>query len=166
MEILAKSPAARIINVSSSAHAMSGKPDLSDIQLNCNYSFGHAYGLSKLYLIWVTQHLAAELKENGLSNITANSLHPGTIRTEFGQSANKGFWVNLLFNFAMLFAITPEQGAENTLYLATSKDVENITGKYFSNKRVVKPGMKYYSPENEKIVWDYCMQIASPYLGE
>ena len=120
LEILAKSPAARIINVSSSAHTMGGKPDFSDIQLNRNYSFGNAYGQSKLYLIWVTQHLATELKEKGLSNITANSLHPGTIKTEFGQSVNKGFWVNLLFKFSMLFAITPEQGAENAVYLATS----------------------------------------------
>ena len=166
LEILAKSPAARIINVSSSAHAMSGKPDLSDIQLNRNYSFGNAYGQSKLYLIWVTQHLATELKEKGLSNITANSLHPGTIKTEFGQSVNKGFWVNLLFKFAMLFTITPEQGAKNTIYLATSEDVKNISGKYFSNKRVAKPSIKYYSPENEKIIWDYCMQIATPYLGK
>ena len=166
LEVLAKSPSARIINVSSAAHTMSGKPDLSDIQLNRNYSFGNAYGQSKLYLIWVTQHLATELKEKGLSNITANSLHPGTIRTEFGQSANKGFWVNLLFKFSMLFAITPEQGAVNTFYLATSKDVETVTGKYFSNKKVAKPTTKYYSPGNENIVWDYCMQIAKPYLDK
>ena len=164
LEILSKSSAARIINVSSSAHTMSGKPDLSDIQLNRNYTFGKAYGLSKLYLIWVTQHLAAELKEKGLRNITANSLHPGTIKTGFGQSSHKGFWINLLFKFAMLFAITPEQGAKNTIYLATSEDVENITGKYFSNKRIAKPGIKYYSPENEKIIWDYCMQITTPYV--
>jgi NAD(P)-dependent dehydrogenase (short-subunit alcohol dehydrogenase family) len=166
VEVLAKSPAARIINVSSAAHTMSGKIDLSDIQLENNYSFGNAYGQSKLYLIWVTQHLATELKEKGLSNITANSLHPGTIKTEFGQNTNKGFGVNLLFKLAMLFAITPAKGAENTIYLATSKDVENITGKYFSNKRVGKPSMKYYSPENEKIIWDYCMQIVQPYLDK
>ena len=166
LEVLAKSPAARIINVSSAAHTMSGKIDLSDIQLENNYSFGNAYGQSKLYLIWVTQHLATELKERGFNNITANSLHPGTIKTEFGQNANKGFWVNLLFKLSMLFAITPLKGAENTIYLATSKDCENITGKYFSNKRVAKPSMKYYLPENEKIIWDYCMQIVNPYLDK
>jgi NAD(P)-dependent dehydrogenase (short-subunit alcohol dehydrogenase family) len=166
LEVLAKSPAARIVNVSSEAHTMSGKLDLSDIQLENNYSFGNAYGQSKLYLIWVTQHLATDLKEKGLNNITANSLHPGTIKTAFGQRANKGFWVNLLFKFSMLFAITPEQGAVNTFYLSTSKDVENVTGKYFSNNKVAKPSVKYYSPEGEKIIWDYCMQVAKPYLDD
>jgi NAD(P)-dependent dehydrogenase (short-subunit alcohol dehydrogenase family) len=164
LEVLAKSSAARIINVSSAAHTMSGKIDLSDIQLAKNYSFGNAYGQSKLYLIWITQHFAAELKQKGLNNITVNSLHPGTIKSEFGKSANKGFWINLLFKLSMLFAVSPEQGAKTTIYLATSKDVENITGKYFSNKRVAKPSMKYYSPENEKIIWDYCMQIVQAYL--
>lgn len=165
LEILTKSPHSRIINVSSSAHKMSGIPDLSDIQLEKNYSFGSAYGLSKLYLVWVTQHLARKLKENDLS-INANSLHPGTIKTGFGQNANKGFWMNLLFKFSMLFAITPEHGAESTIYLATSKNLENVTGKYFSNKKVAKPSIKYYSPENERIIWDYCMRIGMPYLDK
>jgi NAD(P)-dependent dehydrogenase (short-subunit alcohol dehydrogenase family) len=166
LDVLAKSPAARIINVSSSAHTtMSGKPDLSDIQLTKNYSFFHAYGQSKLYLIWITQHLATALKEKGFCNITVNSLDPGTIGTAFGQNANKGFLLNQLFKLAPLFAITPEKGTETSFYLATSKDVENISGKYFCNKKIAKPGVKYYSPENEKVIWDYCMQIAAPYLG-
>ncbi len=165
LEPLAKSPHARIINVSSSAHKMSGIPDLSDIQLEKNYTFGGAYGLSKLYLIWVTQHLTRELKEKDLS-ITANSLHPGTIKTGFGQNADKGFWMDLIFKFSMLFATTPEQGAESTIYLATSKNLKNFTGKYFSNKKVTKPSIKYYSPENEKIIWDYCMRISMPYMDK
>ncbi|MGB3142528.1 MAG: SDR family NAD(P)-dependent oxidoreductase [Maribacter sp.] len=165
LEPLAKSSNARIINVSSSAHKMSGIPDLSDIQLEKNYSFGNAYGLSKLYLIWITQYLARTLKENDL-RITANSLHPGTIKTGFGQNANKGFWMNLLFKASMLFATTPEHGAESTIYLATSKNLENVTGKYFSNRKIAKPSLKYYSPENEKAIWDYCMRIVTPYMDK
>ncbi|MEB2775983.1 SDR family NAD(P)-dependent oxidoreductase [Algoriphagus sp. D3-2-R+10] len=165
LKVLVKSPAARIINVSSAAHNMSGKPDLHDIQSTKNYSFGNAYGLSKLYLIWVTQHLATELKTTGMATVTANSLHPGTIKTEFGQRAKKGFVVDLLFNLSMLFAVSPEKGAENTIYLATAKEVEQISGKYFANKKIAKPSMKYYSPENEKAVWEYCKLITQPYLG-
>ena len=165
LEPLAKSSNARIINVSSSAHKMSGIPDLSDIQLEKNYSFGNAYGLSKLYLIWITQYLARTLKENDL-RITANSLHPGTIKTGFGQNANKGFWMNLLFKASMQFATTPEHGAESTIYLATSKNLENVTGKYFSNRKIAKSSIKYYSPENEKAIWDYCMRIVTPYMDK
>lgn len=64
------------INVSSAAHTMSGKPDLNVIQLKKNYSFGNAYGQSKLYLIWITQHLTTELKEKELSNIKSLRVPP------------------------------------------------------------------------------------------
>ena len=164
LEVLAKSPAARIVNVSSSAHSLSGILDLNDIQLEKNYTFGTAYGQSKLYLIWVTQHLAAELKEKGPGNITVNSLHPGMVKTEFGQNANKGFLINILLKLSRPFSRKPKQGAETAIYLATSKDVENVTGKYFSDKKITKPSEKFYTPENEKLIWDYCMQITKPYL--
>jgi len=166
LEVLSKSPSARVINVSSSAHSLSGILDFNNIQLENNYTFGIAYGQSKLYLIWVTQHLAAELKEKGLGNITVNSLHPGMVKTEFGKNANKGFLINLLLKLSRPFSRKPKQGAETAIYLATSKDVENVTGKYFSDKKVTKPSEKFYTPENEKIIWDYCMQITKPYLGK
>ena len=56
----------------------------------------------------------------------------------------------------MPFSLTPEQGAETSIYLATSDEVEKVTGQYYDDK--------YYSAENEKIVWDYCKQITGPYL--
>jgi len=165
LDVLAKSTAARIINVSSSAHSLSGIPDFNDIQSENNYTFGKAYGQSKLYLIWVTQHLAAELKEKGPGNITVNSLHPGMVKTGFGQNAKKGFLIDFLLKLSRPFSRKPKQGAETAVYLATSKEVENVTGKYFSDMKVTKPSEKFYIPENEKIIWDYCMQIAKPYLG-
>lgn len=165
LPLLANSPSARIVNVSSAAHSMGSKPDLDDIQLTRNYSFANAYGHSKLYIIWLTQHIAAKLKQNGINSVTINSLHPGMIKTDFGQSIDKGFWGNLLFKTAVpLFGITPEKGAETTLYVATSGEVANASGKYFANKKEAKPNEKYYSPENEKKLYDYCMQIIKPYL--
>ncbi len=164
LEVLAKSPVARIINVSSAAHGIRSTPDLSDIQLKKNYSFIKAYGLSKLYIIWITRHLVAELKEKGLGHITANSLHPGVIASEFGKSSNIRF-VNILTKLMRPFLLTNEQGAETSIYLAVSKDVENVTGKYFAKKKVAKESVKHYSSENEKIVWDYCKKIVEPYLG-
>ena len=59
-----------------------------------------------------------------------------------------------------------EKGARTSIYLATSHQVENVTGEFFNNKaRIEKADDRYYSPENEKIVWDYCEQISKPYLG-
>lgn len=165
LDVMAKNPAARIINVVSEMHKRGGKPDLTDFQLNNSYKTARAYGLSKLYTIWITRHLAKELKQKGLGHLTVNSLHPGVVASNFGKDSDKGFINNLIFKIAAPFMITPEQGAATSVYLASSRDVETITGNYFKNQRIAKADDRYYSAQNEKIVWDYCMQIAKPYLG-
>ncbi len=164
-DVLAKSRSARIINVSSAMHKRGGKPDLNDFQLEKSYKPERAYGLSKLYLIWITRHLAKQLKEKGITNITANAFHPGAVATRFGQEADKGFLINLIFKIALLFMDKPEKGAMTGVYLAISPEVEQVTGKFFnSREKEEQPDDKYYSVENEKIVWDYCMKIVRPYL--
>ncbi len=164
-EVLQKSYSARIINVSSAMHKRGGKPDFSNFQLEKNYSSVKAYGLSKLYLIWITRHLAKQLKEKGVTNITANASHPGAVATNFGQDADKGFLINSIFRVAMRFMDKPEQGARTSVYLATSPEVENVTGKFFgSREKEEQADDRYYSEENEKKVWDYCMGIVQPYL--
>ncbi len=165
LDALKKSPSARIINLSSAMHKRGGKPDFNDFQLEKSYQPARAYGLSKLYLIWVTRHLAKQLKEKGMTNITVNASHPGAVATNFGQDADKGFLINLIFRMALLFMDKPEQGARTSIYLATSAEVENVTGKFFNNReKEEQADDKYYSAENEKIVWDYCMNIVRPYL--
>ncbi|WP_240633408.1 SDR family oxidoreductase [Paenibacillus montanisoli] len=171
MDVLVKSPSARIINTSSAMHRRSAKPDFSDLQLEKRYSSSGSYALSKLYLIWLTQHLAAQLKKQGIRNVTANVSHPGAVATQFGQSNDKGFFINLVFKGAMgLSRIIrvlgdPEKGAATTVYLATSQQVEGVSGKFFDHKmKEEKPQDKHYSKENEQKLWDSCMRIISPYL--
>lgn len=165
LNVLEKSTSARIINVSSAMHKRGGKPDFNDLQLEKTYKPERAYGLSKLYLIWVTRYLAKQMKEKGITHITANSFHPGAVATRFGQEADKGFLINLIFKIALLFMDKPEKGAMTGIYLATSPDVAQVTGKFFNNReKEEQPDDRYYSPENEKIVWDYCMKIVQPYL--
>jgi NAD(P)-dependent dehydrogenase (short-subunit alcohol dehydrogenase family) len=159
-EILAKSPSARIINLSSAMHRRSGKPDFSNFQSEKNYSPSRAYGLSKLYLIWITRHMVKFLEESGIKNITENASHPGAVATNFGQDSNKGLIINLVFKVALLFMDKPEKGAITSIYLATSPEVEKVTGEFFNHRgKIEKPDDRYYSLENEKIVWDYCNRI-------
>lgn len=166
LDVLAKSPVARIINVSSEMHKRGGKPDFNDFQLVNSYSCTRAYGLSKLYLIWTSRHLITELKQKGLEHITVNIVHPGMTNTNFGLDSDKGFIINLIFRIAGPFALTPEQGAETSIYLATSDEVKTVTGQYYgTKKKIAKADDKYYSAENEKLVWEYCKQITKPYLG-
>jgi len=165
LDVLAKSPSARIINVSSEMHKRGGKPDFKDFQLENSYSCARAYGLAKLYLIWISRHLITEIKEKGLGHVTVNFVHPATTNTNFGLDSDKGFLANLIFRVVMPFSLTPEQGAETSIYLATSDEVEKVTGQYYgTKKKLAKVDDKYYSAENEKIVWDYCKQITGPYL--
>jgi NAD(P)-dependent dehydrogenase (short-subunit alcohol dehydrogenase family) len=165
LSALQKSPAARIINLSSAMHKRGGKPDFSDLQLEKSYKPGRAYGLSKLYLIWITRHFTKRLKEKGITNVTANVCHPGAVATNFGQEADKGFLINMIFKVALRFMDKVEDGARTSIYLATSPDVENVSGQFFDNKEhIQKPDDKYYSEENEKKVWDYCTKIVNPYL--
>ena len=167
LEVLEKSPACRIINVSSVAHKMGGKPDLSDIQSEKKYKNFKVYGLSKLYLIWITQHLSEILMEKGIKNITVNALHPGIIASGFGNGANKGFFIDFVFKLSKHLLTSAKKGAVTSIYLATSKDVENVTGKYFGHRqKIAKTGKRHYSVKNEKLIWDYCMQIVKPYLNK
>lgn len=165
LEVLAKSSSARIINLSSAMHRRGGKPDFNDFQLEKSYSPARAYGLSKLYLIWITRYMAKQLKEKGITNITVNASHPGAVATNFGQDSDKGFFINMVFKIALLFIDKPANGARTSIYLATSPEVENVTGEFFDNKeKIEKPDDRYYSPENELIVWDYCKRVVENYL--
>lgn len=159
---LEKSKSARIINLYSAMHRRSGKPDFSDIQFERNYVTNRAYGLSKLYLIWITKHFAKQLREK---NITVNACHPGAVATNFGQEADKGFLINIIFKIALKFMPKPESGARTSIYLATSPEVLNVTGQFYNQKeQVEKPEDKYYSIENEQKIWDYCQQTLKSYL--
>lgn len=165
LESLQKSKSARIINLYSAMHRRSGKPDFTDFQQEKNFKTDKAYGLSKLYLVWITQHLAKILKEKGIKNITVNACHPGAVATNFGQDADKGFVMNTIFKVALKLMAKPETGSRTSVYLATSADVDNISGKFFDAKmKIEKPADKYYSEENEKLVWDYCEKITEKYL--
>ncbi len=165
LDILAKSPSARIINLSSAMHRRGGKPDFNDFQSEKNYSAARAYGLSKLYLIWITRHMAKQLKEKGIKNITVNASHPGAAATNFGQDSDKGFLINMVFKIALLFMDKPADGARTSIYLASSPAIENVTGEFFNNKeKLEKPDDRFYSLENEQIVWDYCVKATKNYL--
>ena len=146
-------------------HRRGGKPDFTNFQSDKVYKTDRAYGLSKLYLVWITKHLAKQLKEKGIDNITVNACHPGAVATNFGQEADKGFLMNLIFKVALFVMPKPEKGAQTSIYLATSPDVENISGEFYDqNMKIEKPDDKYYSIENENLVWEYCEKMTQNFL--
>lgn len=158
LDVLKKSPDGRIINVSSDSHKLNAKPDFDDLQLEKGYSPLRAYGNSKLFLIWISQCLTTELKQQGIQHITVNTMHPGAVATNFGVNSNLGVVLNFVAKLARPLFKTVEQGADTIIYLASSNEVKNESGYYFVNRKQAKVADKYGAARNGKLVWDYCEQ--------
>lgn len=157
-DMLKKSPDARIINVSSNSHSLNAKPDFTDLQLEKNYDPLKAYGNSKLFLIWISQQLAFKLNQQAILNLTVNTMHPGAVASNFGVDSNLGSILNFIGKLVRPLFKTVEQGADTIVYLASSNDVEGISGKYFVNRKQSKVTEKYYTVNCERFIWNYCQE--------
>ncbi len=130
LDVLKASAPARVVNVASDAHTMVRGIDFDDIQGLNRYRGFRAYCQSKLANLLFTYELARRLQGTG---ITANALHPGFVATSFFEGNGLSGW--LMRRGASLFAIRPENGARTSIYLATSPEVEGVSGKYFVKER-------------------------------
>ena len=163
---LEKSSDDRIINMSSAIHRQA-KPDMADLNLENEQSGQKRYGISKLFVIWNSQHLATELQRQGITNVTVNCSHPGAVGTNFGQDSDNGFINNMIYKVALHLMPAPERGAITNIYLDSSDEVKGVTGKFFNNKKQLeKPQMKEHTPEREQQLWDYCMKVIALYIKE
>ena len=131
--LIASAPA-RVVNVASEAHRGSHL-DFEDLQCFRRYSGWKAYKRSKLANILFTRELARRLEGTG---VTANCLHPGFVATSFGDN-NRGFWRLGIGIGKLVAAIPVRRGAETPVYLASSPDLDGISGKYFSKCRERQP---------------------------
>ncbi len=129
LDVLKASAPARIINVASNAH-FNQSIDFDDLQNHQGYRFMNVYGISKLANILFTYELARRLEGSG---VTANCLHPGVVATNLFRS--NGLLGRIGTIIIKPFLISPKIGAETPIYLATSPEVEGITGKYFVDKK-------------------------------
>jgi NAD(P)-dependent dehydrogenase (short-subunit alcohol dehydrogenase family) len=143
----------RIITVSSEAHRLS-KLDFATLAAPEKYSAWLAYGNSKLANILFTRQLAKEVKKDG---ITANCLHPGAVATNFGAGYN-GI-AGTFFSLFRPFFISPEKGAETTIYLASSPEVKGITGLYFDKKKPKSPNKEALSDYNAQKLWEISITL-------
>ncbi|KAI8869449.1 NAD(P)-binding protein [Ramicandelaber brevisporus] len=119
----------RIVNVSSEAHKYSRSINLDKLTSNDDIN----YPWSKAYNISFARHLAKRLTDDGRTNITSYSLHPGVVRTEFLRDQ---WWI--VKKVVGLFSITSDDGAKTQFYLATAPGVEKDNGKYFDKCAVAK----------------------------
>ncbi len=129
LNLLKASKPARIVNVASDAHK-GVSINFDDIQGKQRYGGWRAYQQSKLANILFTSELARRLEGSG---VTANCLHPGFVRTTIFREGGVLGW--LLRRAADLIAITPDEGARTSIYLASSAEVDGISGRYFVKEK-------------------------------
>lgn len=120
---------ARVVSVASAAH-QGAVLDFDDLQAEKGYAAFKVYGRSKLANILFTRELARRVKDK---RITANCLHPGVVGSSF-LAGKAGMW-GAIGRFANLFMISPEKGAQTSIYLATSNEVDGVSGDYFDKCR-------------------------------
>jgi NAD(P)-dependent dehydrogenase (short-subunit alcohol dehydrogenase family) len=153
LDMLKKSAPSRIVNVGSAAHRM-GKIDFEDLQReNKKGRLMGLYGSSKLAMTLVSYELSRKLEG---SNVTINVLHPGLINTNLGRdrsSTSQGF--------ARKFFKTPEAGAETSIFLASSPEVEGITGKYYAKKKEKPSSKESYNEEYAKKLWEISKKMTN-----
>jgi NAD(P)-dependent dehydrogenase (short-subunit alcohol dehydrogenase family) len=156
LDLLKASAPSRIINVSSDAHRMPRGLNFDDLQRKNRYSLMGfaAYGDSKLANVLFTYELARRLQGTG---VTANAVHPGSVATGFAHNT-PGF-LNRVMGLVDRFSLTPEQGARTMIYLASSPEVEGVSGKYFDKSKAVPSSKASYDEEAARRLWEISEQI-------
>jgi len=152
LDRLRASAPARVVVVSSDAHkgARQGL-DFDDLQSERRYRWGKAYSKSKLANIYFARELARRLDGSG---VTANALHPGFVRSEFGRGGDLGPVYGFGIRYvAGPFAISPEKGARTSIYLASSPEVEGATGGYYYRCQAKKPSQQAQDEDAARRLW-------------
>lgn len=148
LDLLEKSAPARVVNVASIAHR-TGTMDLEDPGFEKGYSIMKAYNRSKLGNVLFTRELARRLEGTG---VTANCLHPGAVSTNIWSHAM--WWARPFLSIAKYFMVTPEQGGDAIVFLATSPSVEGTTGGYYERNRLVFPSRLAQDDALAAKLWD------------
>jgi NAD(P)-dependent dehydrogenase (short-subunit alcohol dehydrogenase family) len=150
LDLLKASPPARIVNVSSNSHF--------NARLDCDpltgldkrtYLSWKAYARSKLANVLFTYELARRLHDQG---VTANALHPGLVRTHIWDKF--GIFYRLVKPFWLRRSLSVEEGAQTTIYLATSPEVEGVSGKYFHRCQAVDSSRESYRVGAARRLWE------------
>lgn len=156
LERLEQSGPARVVTVSSNAHGQ-GRLDFDDLQAEHSYSGSTAYDQSKLANVVFTYELARRLQNTA---VTANVLHPGVVRTSFGGE-DPGRTQQLVVPFMKPFMKSPKQGAETSVYVASSPDLNCKTGLFFAGSKAKKSSKRSYDTAAAARLW----QVSTDLVG-
>ncbi len=153
LDLLKASAPSRIINITSDAHK-GAEIDFDDLMGEKKFSGFKAYGQSKLANVLFTYELARRLEGTG---VTVNCLHPGVVRTGFGKDAGG------LFAFGLRvigpFMMSPEKAAGAAVYLASSPELESVTGKHFVKGKEEESSKESYDQAAAERLWQVSAEL-------
>jgi NAD(P)-dependent dehydrogenase (short-subunit alcohol dehydrogenase family) len=147
LDALQKSAQARIINLSSSVHAV-GRFDVHNLQSEKRFSVLGTYAASKLFMLMFTRELAKRLAG---TPVTANAVHPGIVRTRMMLAAPGPF--RFLSYLSLPFSISPARGARTSVYLASSPELAGVSGHYFTRCKRTAARNAFDTEENRALLW-------------
>ena len=156
LDRLKASAPARIVTVSSGAHA-TGTINFGDPQGERRYSGQQAYSQSKLANIMFTYELARRLDGTG---VTATVLHPGVVRTGFAAEDSSPMWKAFL-PLIRLFLKTPDKGAATSIHLASSPQVDGVTGTYFADRKQKASSRSSYDTATAARLWEMSLDLVA-----
>lgn len=146
---------ARVVNVSSSMHKHV-KLDFDNLQSIKGFNWDSSYSRSKLMNLMFTFELARRCQDK---TITVNAIHPGLVKTSIGRNDTLMLKVGKMF--ADLFAMPVEKGALTQIYVATSPEVEGITGKYFSKCKIDQPSASSQNQADWVRLWEMSAKLCN-----
>ena len=153
MNLLKDSAPARIVNVSSQVHA-GANINFDDLQSERSYSRTRVYGRTKLANVLFTYELARRLEGTA---VTANCLHPGVVATNL--LADAGGLPRKLKAATRIIAVDAEAGARTSIYLASSAEVEGVSGRYFVKERPVDSSPESYDEGVASRLWEVSCEM-------
>ncbi len=154
LDVLQASSPARIVNVASSVLAKN--IDFENLNGEKHYRQLNAYGQSKLAVILFTYELSRRIEGTG---VTVNCLHPGYVKTNMIKNFRK--FVKYFYPLIGLFMKKPKKGAKTSIYLASSSEVEGVSGKYFKKRKEVESMKAVYDEEIAKRLWDVSIALTN-----
>ncbi len=156
LDTMKENASSRIVNVSSEAHCY-GNINFNDLEFRHFYFGFQAYARSKLANVLFTYELSRQLDG---SRVTVNALHPGDVATDIWRTNFSVFGPALKWIMGRI-ALTPEQGAENSIYLASSPEVDGVTGKYFVKREAVASAPITYDVNLARQLWEVSEKITA-----
>jgi NAD(P)-dependent dehydrogenase (short-subunit alcohol dehydrogenase family) len=154
LPLLKASAPSRVINLSSGMHG-TGKIDLDDLQSEKRYRGMQAYANAKLMVMTITYEWARRLDGTG---VAVNAVEPGFVATNLGR--NSGSLISsIMFGLVRPIQVSPRKGAETSVYVATSDDLEGVTGKCFAKLKEKPPSKISYDREIQRRLWDLTVDL-------